>query len=425
MKYIKKYSLELILLSAIYYLLVTVYTQTLPVVNYMWKQKIEFSLEESLNSYCLLLLLYIFTIPLEKVYKISYRIVIFLFYMPIFAVSSVITIDESYVYILTFYIIIGILTLLIVQYLSRPQTKNIKQVSFDEEQFFYFVKIISVLLLFVFIVSNYSSINLNLLYVFNNVYLIRESNQSSIIDAYLTRFMVSILSPILICIAFKKKDPKAYLLALINSYILFSVYAMKIQFLYFFLYSFFGYLAINRKIEVSNIVLGFIASVVLSSLFLGTLGYNLLDRFIYLPALLNLLYIDFFLHNPLNYFEFSKLEIFFGGSNYTQTLGYIIDTHYFGGGMNANTGFIGSFFAELGYWGLVMCFFIFNLFLYFIRIIESKVKYLGVMIAISFSFELMNAPITNLFFTNSFYLLILLPFILRGEKGKNANLKLY
>ena len=115
------------------------------------------------------------------------------------------------------------------------------------------------------------------------------------------------------------------------------------------------------------------------------------------------------------YFEHSKLEFVFGGSEYKETVGYIIDAEYFGnGGMNANTGFIGSIFAQVGYFGIFIAFLILNfLTLCFVEI-DKKMKYLGTFLLISFSFELINAPLTNLLLSNGFIMILLIPVVFRG-----------
>ena len=192
---------------------------------------------------------------------------------------------------------------------------------------------------------------------------------------------------------------------------------MKIQMLYFFLYSFFGYFILIKEWRFSTVLNIFISSVVIFSLCIGVVGYNLLDRFIFLPGLLNLLYLDYFSIYELNMFQNSKLSLIFGGSNYDKAVGYIIDTNYFGGGMNANTGFLASFYAELGIWGLFLALTIFNITLFVVSILDNKIKYLGLFLAISFTFELMNAPITNLFLTNSFFIVLIFPYLIKNKAG--------
>ena len=130
--------------------------------------------------------------------------------------------------------------------------------------------------------------------------------------------------------------------------------------------------------------------------------------------MLNVLYLDYFSYNDFMYFEHSKLEFIFGGSEYIETVGYIIDEEYFGdNGMNGNTGFIGSIFAQVGYIGIFCAFMIINFLTLIFREIDKKMYNLGTFLSVSFAFELMNAPLTNLLLSNGFILIILIPIIFR------------
>ena len=143
----------------------------------------------------------------------------------------------------------------------------------------------------------------------------------------------------------------------------------------------------------------------------------MLDRFLFLPGLLNISYIDFFSSHPLNWFEGSKLEIFFGGSNYREDAGFVIDEYFFGdGGMNANTGFIASLFAEIGFVSIVGDTLLFNLLILVLAEINKQVSGLGYLLCISLSFELMNAPITNVLLSNMFILIFFFPLFLNKQQ---------
>lgn len=413
MKLMHKFFNHVLFVTVIYLLFNLSYYELLPSVNYMWKQSIAFSVSEMYFGYFMSLVLLTTTLFMSPVFKAAYSIVLVMVFMPIATVANVIVIDYWFVVLIFLFLFLFSLISIVLKYFEPNKFYYLSNISFFESGFLKIIKVIACFFLCTFLITNFGAINFNLLSVATNVYDIRSENKMGIFDAYSTRFMLSVLSPILIFMAFKYRDMFALFLAFLISYLLFSVYAMKIQMLYFFLYSFFGYFILMRGWQFNWALNVFIVVIVMVSFFIGVLGYNLLDRFIFLPGLLNLLYLDYFSIYELNMFENSKLSIIFGGSNYDKTLGYIIDSNYFGGGMNANTGFLASSYAELGIPGLIFALSIFNFTLYTISIIEKKVKYLGVFLAISFTFELMNAPITNMFLTNSFFVIFILPYIIK------------
>jgi hypothetical protein len=305
-----------------------------------------------------------------------------------------------------------------VEYLDRivALPKSYIRFSNINIDFFLVVKMTVILLIGIIFISYYNVINFNLIHVFSNLYSIREENKMGSGMAYISRIIISIVSPILLYHFFKTKSYLSLFLAFFSSVLLFSLFALKIQLLFFFLFTFVFYLIFVMKINLFKVLISFLIFVCLGSMALGVLGYNLFDRFLFLPALLNILYLDFFNQFDYNYFQFSKLALVFGGSDYSKTLGFLIDDFYFGGGMNANTGFIASFFAELGFLGLFFAFTILNTLLMFLKVLDHKYKYLGVVLAISLSFELMNAPLTNVFLSNGFFIMLLLPFFIKRGK---------
>lgn len=386
--------------------------EVLPAVNYMWKQTIAFSLFESIYSFILVFILFLVSFRYSSVFQACYYIVLLFTFVPLVVVSSVIEIDKMYVFFVFFSILFGLMQ---VEYLDRLKISTKKYISLSHLNidFFFVIKVVTFLFLIMISATNFSKINFNLLHIFSNIYSIREENKMSPSIAYVSRFMISILSPILLYHFFKTKSYTSLVLACLSSFLLFSLFALKIQLLFFFLFTFVFYLIFVKRFDLFKVLLSFLICVCISSMALGVLGYNLFDRFLFLPALLNVLYLDFFTQFNYNFFEFSKLALIFGGSDYTKTLGFLIDDFYFGGGMNANTGFIASFFAELGFLGLFFAFTVLNILLMFLKILDEKYRFLGVVLAISLSFELMNAPLTNIFLSNGFFIMMLLPFFIK------------
>lgn len=406
-------------LVVIIYLLISIfiYSVVLPYVNYMWKREVGFSIEEVVINFILTLIIFNFIMNLSHIFKCSYLILFVFIFIPIVSVSTVILIDQFYIYYLFTFFFIAILNVIIIE---RFPLSIVSFGVFNHARFKYLIFLLGIFGILFIILKNFNQINTSFFYLVGNVYDIRESNPMTLLESYISRFLVSIVIPILLFYCIVEKNKLYILFTMLLSFTLFSIFALKIQLLYFFLYSFVFYLVWRRKLSYFSVFIIFSLSIIAISFFLGVLGMNLLDRFLYLPALLNLLYLDFFTYNELNMFQFSKLEAIFGGSSYTDTLGYIVDGYYFGGGMNANTGLIGSMYAELGFIGGVLSLLILNVFLYIFRLIDSYLNGIGVVLTVSLTFEVMNAPITNVLLSNGFILVFLLPFFLKAEaKGHN------
>ncbi len=87
----------------------------------------------------------------------------------------------------------------------------------------------------------------------------------------------------------------------------------------------------------------------------GLFGSLFSRRAIYVPVFLNNNYVDFFASNPLLYWSESKLSFGLVTSPYSVNSVFLIGAEYFGrADMAANTGFIGSGYANGGWFGVML-----------------------------------------------------------------------
>jgi hypothetical protein len=104
---------------------------------------------------------------------------------------------------------------------------------------------------------------------------------------------------------------------------------------------------------------------------------------------------------------------FFPASEYRKPMGYVIDDYFYGGGMNANTGYIASSFGELGFFGYIFSTLIISIVVYSIFILYQKSKEVAYLIAIQVAFSLINSPLSDIFLTNGVILIIIISFALK------------
>ena len=87
----------------------------------------------------------------------------------------------------------------------------------------------------------------------------------------------------------------------------------------------------------------------------GLLGTLIIRRVILVPSLLDSFYVDFFSDNAKILWSNSKVSLGLSESSYDVTAPFLIGGEYFGRSeMSANTGFIGSGFANFGIVGVLM-----------------------------------------------------------------------
>lgn len=378
-------------------------------VNYMWAQDFSIDLFRFL---VLIIFSNIFLFIISKFtyqFKAMYLIILLFIYIPIGVVSSSIVISFSYFLIISAILFISLMSVFPI---SKISLSGIYKIYVPVPRIFLFFGVLAIS--GIIILSNFDSINTSIADTFSQIYQIRVENKMSAFEAYSTRFIVSIAVPIMLWYFFRDKNYLVLFCAFFICLMFFLIFAMKFQLYIFFLY-FFMFSLIIRGVSFFRIFLYFILLAIILSIPLNAIGFNFIDRFLYLPGLLNILYLDYFTYNDFMYFEHSKLEFVFGGSEYKETVGFIIDAEYFGnGGMNANTGFIGSIFAQVGYVGIFCAFLILNFLALCFAEIDKQMKHLGTFLLISLSFELINAPLTNLLLSNGFIMILFIPIVFRG-----------
>jgi hypothetical protein len=406
---------------SIFYVFVLLYYPTVNnVVNYMWNLNLSFS-----NNYALLNFIFYITLIIliknkEVHLKHFYQILILGLYLPVLAISS----NTSSGLFYCFLIFICIIEILIFQnFFSSFDYKNKTIKNFDKS---FFIKVSKILIIFTSILLIFlfgSKFQTSMLYTLTNVYEIREDVRVSGISSYLLSWIPAILLPIGISIYLNNKKVMYLILTSIISFLIFQAFAMKVHFLTLILLLLFGLLYVKSKYLKRHSVIiffsfTFIFIIVLKTLLNDDFVLGFLDRFFYLPGMLNHWYFDFFSENPYNYFNGSRIGILFGIENYKIPLGFIIDGANGGAGMNANTGIFASVFAEIGYIGLFFFSFIVGISVSILDRLHQKFNIFGYLILINISFILINTPLNDAFLTHGLLILVMLGIFLKKNNLK-------
>ena len=398
---------RLICILAVFNIYIYSYSIILPYVNYMWQQTPDLNFYKVIITNGIVIVFYALISRLRGLYRTAYLIMLLFILMPCAAVYANLEVNFLDFFVIYFSLLSGVTIAYILGMLKLPPIKiNAK---FSSNVFI----ILPILTVAYILIAHFDQINPFLIFNLDQLYLFRGENSMSTFEGYLTRFSTSILVPTCIYLYFSTKRSWLLLLGFLISFLNFSVFGMKIQLLIYFLFIYLSFMKLKyQKTDLFSLI-SFLILVFLISFLAKPVGLHLLDRFLFLPALLNIIYIDFFSTHQLNWFEGSKLEIFFGGSNYREDVGFVIDNYFFGGGMNANTGFIASLYAEIGFVGLIVSTLVFNFLILATTEIEKRASGLGYLLCISLSFEIINAPITNTLLSNMFILIFLFPLFLK------------
>jgi oligosaccharide repeat unit polymerase len=407
---IKKFRIKLInLIIILFYAVILniIYPNVNSVVNYMWKLVIIFSYKKFIINLVLIILAYIIIPKNNTIIFNLFCVILCFIYVPITVIVNytIYKIEVSIIFIISFIIVILVYKII----LGLP--KIVTNYNINEKNIEYIFLLYTIF--FVIYIARKYKIQGNIIYVLINSYSIRNNVKFTGIDGYLVKGYISLISPILMYIGIKNKKIKVALFALIINIILFIIFAYKNYALYgililsmTFIYK---HMKRNKKfiIPITALLISIIA------IFIGSISFPYIDRFIYLPGLLNVLYFDYFTNSPYNYFHGSKIGLLFGIKNYDQELGFVIDKAYFGGGSNANTGYFGTSYAELGYNGIILASVILGIILYIIYLASKKNSLLAFATGLFYMFELMNSSIFALFLTNFFIVYIIIIFYIK------------
>lgn len=392
------------------------YFEVNPLVNYMWKLTLDFSVKYLLINYFFLFLLIVSLIKMEIIERHFFLVIIIGVFMPM----SIICNHTSTSILGCIFTFLNILCTIFLYRIIKFFFKINVVLNFTNRKLFTVdrllngVSVVSFLLFGYLILTNFYLLNtFNILSTLEKVYDIREENKLTGIVSYFPGWIMGVCVPILLSSFLIKRNYFSLIFTILGVFLMFQLFALKVQILSFVMLSLFGFTyKYSTYLKNISVEIFYLSVFVISHMF-SDIMYVFLDRFFYLTGQLNLHYFEFYNTHPKNYFQGSKLGMFFPESLYKKPMGYIIDEYFYGGGMNANTGYIASSFGELGYWGYLLTSIIISVLLYGIFVLYNKSKLIAYLISVQIAFSLINSPLTDIFLTNGVLIVFIISFALK------------
>lgn len=219
------------------------------------------------------------------------------------------------------------------------------------------------LLLLFYFFSGFDHFNLD----FREVYNFREDAEESLppLFAYLASTFSKLLIPLGVVSALIYRLPLVALGFAAISILLFGFTSHK-SMVFYPLIAAGIYYALNRSIDYSKILILLVIALAICVVDIswwresgpdsiwGWYSSLLLRRSMFVPPLLDFYYIEFFSNHVPIYWADSRLTFGLFQSPYGLTAPYLIGNVYFGDDTGANTGFIGSGFAQAGWFGALL-----------------------------------------------------------------------
>jgi len=341
-------------------------------------------------------------------------VLFFLLIIPSLSVSIILDYGFNVVYIVSSYMI----SIFLLKKASRKEfdiSRNLLDNKHAKALGFFIVLAILILL-----IKDIQSFNV--LSLLSNVYDFRSENRSVGFFSYLLFWIPSILEFWILFLAFfkfKRVNYKFVVLGFLLAVFTFLVTGVKTQLFTPLLLSFLFILVKKTKYHFYNFCFLF-PGMLLSAGYLvnNTLIIAVIDRIIYLPALLQLRYIDFFSRNELYLFKGSKISYLMPvTSSYNLPPGYIIDEAFGGNGMNGNTGSFGSIYGDVGVIGILFVLPFLILLLTILMNTFSGNRLFNSLLGAYYGYTLINAPLMDILLTHGviIHLIILKYYNLKTE----------
>ncbi|WP_374525853.1 hypothetical protein [Sphingopyxis sp.] len=248
--------------------------------------------------------------------------------------------------------------------ISRIRLPSVEFVKVSPEFFLgaiAFLSVILIMMLYFFLGFKYFNID------FREVYNFREDAAENLpsLFSYLSSIFSKALIPLGVVSALLYRQPLVVLGFAVISLFLFGFTSHK-SMIFYPLIAAIIYYSLSRSIDYSKILILLVAAMAVCVIDVALMSLNgpdsvwgwytslLLRRALFVPPLLDFHYIEFFSNHPLIYWADSRLTFGLLQSPYDLTAPYLIGNVYFGDDTGANTGFIGSGFAQAGLFGALL-----------------------------------------------------------------------
>ncbi|MGJ7607615.1 oligosaccharide repeat unit polymerase [Variovorax sp. LT1R20] len=265
---------------------------------------------------------------------------------------------------------------------------------------------------------------------FSEVYEIRREAANAIpgIFGYLNSIVTKIVIPFGMILCLFARRWMLMILLFSTSIAFFALTAHKSPLFYPLLVLFFFFATGSKNLKV-YFVLALLAGVLLSGLDLWSFEHEItgwdswfsglfVNRALLVPSYLNSLYVDHFSNLEKYYWASSKLSLGLVDSTYELSAPNLIGQQYFGNeDMSANTGWIGSGFANAGYVGVIVYSVLIGMLLSFL---DAYARKLGARVVISLFIipvitMVTSADMTDMILTHGLVVAILILLVWREK----------
>lgn len=412
----KRYKVVLVL----YFLGLTyLYPDVLEVVNYMWKVQSGFSLNRMIFSIVQIVICCLILPARGFGASLLLALMVFL-HIPMLSVYTLSNEGD-----LAFLSSVSIIITSIVLNLTDRGVK-IKRIKTSK----LFLRIaFLVVTLFIGLILFRSAGSFNVLQILANVYELRAENDFSGLIAYVFFWISSVFVFWMLYEAIMTKERINFLLlalAFSLGILVFLVTGLKTRlFSPIFILVLFVFLRYFKSGEQAFLMVAtfpvLLIGIILKS---NPIVLAVIDRIYYLPGLLQMRYFDYFLHNPLYLFQTNSFGRFIDSYDYDEPVGYVIDSAYGGGGMNANTGAFGSIFGDAGLVGVLIIFPVMIVVLNLIFNSLTKNTVFLNALGIYYGFILVNSPPVDIILTHGVILHIVFLYLYKqntsiSDHGEN------
>ncbi len=323
-----------------------------------------------------------------------------------------------------FTIIAGIIFFIFIMILfAQIKIKQIIKINhLSDKQNLFLIIILIFLMLIPFILTFKFNITLKAFNI-ENTYEIRENtgSQMSSLMSYLNSWLSKILLPIAIILGIKSKNWFIVTITSLTLLYIFLILAHKTVLFSIIVVLFFSIFKNGYK-QIFVFLSVFLIIVLISDVLTAISGNILLEslivrRVLFVPALLNNLYFDFFAGRPV-YLSYSFLS-FFSNYPYDVDPSHLIGISYFNSeALSANNGFISDGFMNFGKIGVfVFAFFVAMVFKFFDTLKISR-RFSGLFFIIIFTL-ISSSFFTSLISHGILLLMLVSMFILRNSENEN------
>lgn len=349
----------------------------------------------------------------------------FLFFIPSIVFTFVSDADLRYAGVLFFVIFFSIR-------ISAIKLQPIFLKPIREKQFLNFTLVVSILILILYILlGGGRSLNFNL----SSIYEVRSNNQESVPGflGYFVSLLSAILLPLTILYSIERRRFDVLALAFVLQMVFFGLTNFKnILFAPILFISFYAFLLSPRRSKYLPLLFFVLPVVAMLNVFFarfvlkadGLLFFvnNFIRRMLFTPPMLDEAHIVFFSDNPFYFWSTSRISLGFIQNPYELASPFIIGRELFGSDTwAANTGLIGSGFANAGYLGVIVYTVLFGLLIAFLNAFGNRVGHplVSALALLSIMNITRSSDFTTVFLTHGLvFLLALLTCAPRNESTR-------